>query len=111
MIIDFEHIEKKTLTGFKGGQGRLTMGAFSDEHVRIMELSLEPGSSIGLHTHAGNSEIIYILSGTGKVLYDGQYETLTPGSCRYCPEGHEHSLINDSQGPLRVFAVVPECGK
>ena len=75
------------------------------------ELTLEPGASIGLHTHQGNSEIIYILSGTGKVLYDGAYETLVPGACHYCPEEHEHSLINDGKDELRVFAVVPECGK
>lgn len=111
MILDFEHMEKKSLTDFKGGQGKLTMGGFSDEHVRVMELTLEPGASIGLHTHQGNSEIIYILSGTGKVLYDGAYETLVPGACHYCPEGHEHSLINDGEDELRVFAVVPECGK
>ena len=76
-----------------------------------VSLTLEPGASIGLHTHQGNSEIIYILSGTGKVLYDGAYETLVPGACHYCPEGHEHSLINDGKDELRVFAVVPECGK
>ena len=64
------------------------------------ELTLEPGASIGLHTHQGNSEIIYILSGTGKVLYDGAYETLVPGACHYCPEGHEHSLINDGKDEL-----------
>ena len=111
MILDFEHMEKKTLTDFKGGQGKLTMGGFSDEHVRVMELTLEPGASIGLHTHQGNSEIIYIRSGAGKVLYDGAYEALVPGACHYCPEGHEHSLINDGKDELRVFAVVPECGK
>ena len=71
---------------------------------------LAPGSSIGLHTHEGNSEMIYILSGTGKVLYDGEYEPLAPGDCHYCPMGHAHSLINDSNGDLVFFAVVPEHG-
>ena len=49
----------------------------------------------------------YVLSGTGRVLCDGVYEPLAAGSCHYCPKGHAHSLINDSQGALTFFAVVP----
>ena len=68
---------------------------------------LDPGSSIGYHTHGTSSEIIYILSGTGKVKYDGGEEPLEAGQCHYCPKGHSHSLINNSDGPLEFFAVVP----
>ena len=68
--------------------------------------NLEP--SIGLHTHDTSSEIIYILKGRGKVLYDGGYEEVEEGLCHYCPKGHEHSLINDSDEDLIFFAVVPE---
>ena len=63
---------------------------------------------IGLHTHDTSSEIIYILNGTGKVLYDGEYESVSEGLCHYCPKGHSHSLINDSKSNLVFFAVVPE---
>ena len=86
MLIEFDKMEETVLPKFQGG---------------------EPGCTIGLHTHGTSSEIIYILSGTGKVLYDGAYEPLTAGSCHYCPKGHAHSLINDSQGTLTFFAVVP----
>ena len=51
--------------------------------------------------------MIYILEGKGKVLYDGEYIPLTAGSCHYCPKGHSHSLINDSDALLTFFAVVP----
>ena len=81
---------------------------YTDGDNKIMRGKLEPGCSIGLHTHEGNSETIYILSGTGKVLYDGEYEPVSAGSCHYCPRGHAHSLINDSDGDLVFFAVVPE---
>ena len=81
---------------------------YTDGDNKIMRGKLEPGSSIGLHTHEGSSETIYILSGTGKVLYDGEYEPLSAGSCHYCPQGHAHSLMNDSEGDLIFLAVVPE---
>ena len=51
---------------------------------------------------------MFILEGKGKMLCDGRYEELSAGSCTYCPEGHEHSLINDSKGDLIFYAVVPE---
>mgnify|MGYP000196439956 CR=1 FL=1 len=58
----------------------------------------------------GSSEIVYVLSGTGKALYGGGEERLTPGDCHYCPEGHAHSLINDGTQTLEFFAVVPQHG-
>ena len=67
-----------------------------------------PGASIGLHTHETSSEVIYILEGEGKVLYDGAYEAVSAGSCHYCPKGHTHSLINDSEKDLYFLAVIPE---
>ncbi len=78
-----------------------------DENGKIFRARLEPGSTIGLHTHETSSEIIYILSGTGKVLYNGEYIPLKAGDCHYCPKGHAHSLMNDSGENLEFFAVVP----
>ena len=108
MKIMFDQMEEKILPRFKGGEGALRTRMHTDENNKIMRGTLAPGSSIGLHTHDTGSEIVYILSGRGKVLYDGEYETLAPGDCHYCPMGHSHSLINDSDGDLTFFAVVPE---
>ena len=108
MKIEFAKMEEKLLPNFKGGEKNLGMRMFDDGACKIMRGRLEPGASIGLHTHEGNSEIVFILEGKGKMLCDGRYEELSAGSCTYCPEGHEHSLINDSKGDLIFYAVVPE---
>ena len=81
---------------------------YTDELTKIMRGTLEPGASIGMHTHETNSEMIYILSGNGKVLYDNGEESLSAGDCHYCPKGHAHSLMNDGEENLVFFAVVPE---
>lgn len=107
MLIDFSTMEEQVMPGFLGGEGTFHTRMRVDGLGKIMRGRLEPGSSIGLHTHDTSSEIIYILAGTGKVLYDGEYEPLAAGSCHYCPKGHAHSLINDSDGNLEFFAVVP----
>ena len=108
MNIDFGSMNPDIKEDFKGGSGKLGMKASDDGNVRIMELMLEPGASIGMHTHEGDCEIVYILSGTGKAVYDGGEEKLEPGICHYCPEGHSHSIMNDGSSELRFFAVVPK---
>ena len=108
MIIDFDHLEETVIPHFRGGEKETRSRMYTDENNKIMRGKLEPGASIGLHVHEGNSEIIYILDGRGKVIDDGSAKELSAGMCHYCPMGHEHSLINDSDEDLIFFAVVPE---
>jgi len=108
MIIDFNQISETILPRFYNGEKEVAARIYKDEKNRILCGKLAPGASIGAHVHESSSEIIYILQGTGKVLYDGKYEEVRAGLCHYCPKGHEHSLINDSDEDLIFFAVVPE---
>ena len=109
MLIDFDAMEETVIPHFQGGEGALHAQMRVDELGKILRGTLEPGSTIGLHTHDTGSEVIYILSGKGKILYDDGCEPLEAGSCHYCPKGHTHSLINDSpEGDLCFFAVVSE---
>ena len=107
MLIDFSKIEEQATPHFLGGEGTFYARMRVDENGKIFRARLEPGSTIGLHTHDTSSEIIYILSGAGKVLYNGEYIPLKAGDCHYCPKGHAHSLMNDSGENLEFFAVVP----
>ena len=108
MLIDFSTIHEVKIPGFYGGEGVTAARMYADRHGKIMSGALEPGASIGLHAHEGSSEIVYILSGTGRALYDGGTERLATGVCHACPPGHTHSLINDGAEPLVFFAAVPE---
>ena len=108
MLINFDKIEETVIPKFRGGEKETRARMFVDSACKIMYGKLEPGASIGLHTHETNSEIIYVLEGRGKTLYDGSYEEVEAGLCHYCPKGHAHSLINDSDEDLIFFAVVPE---
>lgn len=107
MIIDFNQLPPEEYPAFKGGEKSLKAKMFFDGTNRILYGELIPGATIGLHTHEGNCEMIYILEGKGTVLMDGEYEDVSSGVCHYCPEGHSHSLINNSDAALKFFAVVP----
>lgn len=108
MVIDFSTMEEKRLHRFKGGEGVFIQKAYTDPLVKIMLDRLEPGSSIGMHTHETNSEMIYVVSGEAYFLYDDGSETVKAGQCHYCPKGHGHSMINRTDKDLVFFAVVPE---
>ncbi len=106
MIIKFNEIKEKVMPEFKGGIKNMTAKMYVDNLNKIMKGCLEPGASIGLHTHDNGCEVVFIISGKGKVLYDGEYITLNVGDCHYCPKGHEHSLINDSNNEDLIFYAV-----
>ncbi len=108
MNIDFEKTELSVIPNFKGGEKELAARMFFDGTNRIMKARLVPGASIGMHTHTGSCEVIFITSGHGSVIFDGEKTPVSEGMCHYCPEGHTHSLINDSDSDLEFLAVVPK---
>ena len=108
MLINFDNITEEALENFKGGEKQYNKKGFDDGRNKIMLGRLIPGASIGLHTHEGDSETIFFLSGSGKVIYDGTEERVSAGLCHYCPTGHEHTMINDGSEDLVFYAVVPK---
>ena len=107
MKLDFNAIPEQVIPRFKGGEKEIAARMFWDGSTRIMRARLDPGATIGLHRHEDNREIIYVLSGHGTAMCDGVPEPLGPGDCHFCPEGHEHQLVNDGAEPLVFLAVVP----
>ena len=96
------------MVNFNGGEKELLANMFVDDAGnKIFRGKLAPGASIGLHTHETSCEVIYVLKGKGIVLYNGEYEDVSEGLCHYCPKGHSHSLINNSDEDLIFLAVVP----
>ena len=110
MLIDFEEIPRTAIENFRGGEKTTFARMYNDERNRIMKVTLEVGASIGLHTHDTSSEIVFIVSGKGRMITNGEPEELRAGMCSYCPKGSEHTLINVGEDELILFAVVPQHG-
>ena len=97
MTLDFNAVEPTVVPHFKGGAGEAHVRtAVADGMGRILTLTLPAGSSIGLHTHTGNCEIIHVLSGCGVCHDDGMDVPLTAGMTHYL------SLIHISE-PTRPY--------
>lgn len=107
MIINFDNIAEKQIEGFKGGKGNFIMRMIDDGHVKIMRNKLPAGSKIGKHTHNSNCEIMFILKGSITFIYDGNRETASAGEIHYCPNGHVHEAINETDNDAEFLAIVP----
>ena len=108
MILDFASMAANTISGFKGGEGEAIVRKFDDPRMgAVVRITLPQGASIGLHTHSGNCEIVYVLSGNGQCIDDGAEYPISAGMCHYCPEGHTHSIRNTGGEPLELLGVLP----
>ncbi len=111
MIMNFDSIPLQHLPHFKGGEGEVLANMYTDAMGKIARLTLPVGASIGMHTHTGNAEIMYLLSGSGTLLEnDDAPKAVSAGMCCYCPQGQQHSLVNTGSEPLVLLAVIPELG-
>lgn len=108
MRIDFNEIREETVKEFGGGKGCLILRKTTKNRVTFIKAKLPAGSTTGMHKHMIDSETIYVLSGKGKTICDGETEMLSAGSVTFCPVGCSHCLINDGNEDLVFFAVIPE---
>ena len=107
-MINFSDIKATLMPNFKGGEGITAAQMVGDDKNKIMRITLEPGSSIGMHEHTDSCEVLYVIAGVGTAIMDGTEETLCAGDAHYCPKGHAHSLINRGTEDLIFFAVIPQ---
>lgn len=67
---------------------------------------LQPGCEVGEHTHHGNYEVYYILSGSGTYRSNGETMTVDAGTVTFTGDGESHFLRNDGDTPLEFLALV-----
>src|SRR6476661_8872892 len=60
------------------------------------------GRALPAHSHPAGEEIIYILNGHGRVLVDGEVETVKAGCAVLFPKGKVHILENLSDEEMKV---------
>lgn len=97
---------------FKDGKGAalfrsiLTQEEMGNAARAFCITTLPTGSSIGMHSHRGDSETFYILSGTALYNDNGNEITLGPGDSAHCPDGSSHAIRNAGTMPLRFIALI-----
>lgn len=100
------------LEHLKGGDGHLERYALLSPEEMLgagtvcARMVLQPGCEVGEHTHHGNYEVYYFLSGHGVYRSNGETTTVDAGTVTFTGDGESHALRNDGPEPLEFMAFV-----
>ena len=61
---------------------------------------MEPGASIGPHSHHGEEDFYYCISGSGIVVDNGVEHTFTPGTLQITRDGETQAIRNTGETEL-----------
>ena len=76
-------------------------------HGRMFaHMTLEPGRSIGFHSHEHETEFFYILKGEGLFNDNGTPVTVKAGDVCSTGYGTSHSMENVSDAPMEMIALI-----
>lgn len=68
--------------------------------------TLECGASVGFHTHEGESEAYYILSGEAEYNDNGVLRNIKAGDVTFTPSGEGHGIKNIGKEPLVFLPLI-----
>ena len=94
MIKNLHEVIPEVAEGVRGGQGTVTAHKLLD---------LFPGSaikSVGDHSHQGDEDFYYCLSGTGVVVDNGVEHPFTPGTLQITRSGESQAIRNTGETEL-----------
>ncbi|MDD4892145.1 MAG: cupin domain-containing protein [Phycisphaerae bacterium] len=86
---------------------RKTTAGFKYIHDNV----LEPGASIGAHTHHGDEELYVFLTGWGVMVIDGVPQDVQAGDVCLTRHGHSHDLTNSAAGPMHFLVITTQTGE
>jgi quercetin dioxygenase-like cupin family protein len=77
-----------------------------DERAELLSagiVTFPPGTDSIPHMHTVEEEVLYVVSGRGALVCDGQPHDLEPGSYVFIPPGVEHFVRVDRSEPITFF--------
>ena len=111
MIRRHSELVEEAKENIRGGQGRgrgvdLLKNGEMEGVIGMGRTTLEPGSTIGEHSHPNTEDLYLILEGRGTGILNGERFPVEPGDLFLVKAGGSHGLINDSSSPLTFLGVL-----
>jgi quercetin dioxygenase-like cupin family protein len=73
------------------------------KHLSMCVIQVEPGETVRpAHSHPNGEEVIYIVSGSGRVMVNGEVSAVREGSAVLFPQGEVHMLQNTGPTAMKV---------
>ena len=113
MITNYHGIVPEVAEGVRGGSGTVTahklLDLFPGSAIKSVGIvRLEPGASIGDHSHAGDEDLYFCLSGQGIVVDNGVEYPFTPGTLQIARSGDSQALKNTGETELVFLGALIE---
>ena len=75
------------------------------EHSQIVAMCLPAGEDIGLETHAGIDQLLFIVQGQAEAVVGEGQQSLDENDVVVVPAGTQHNITNVGDGELKLFTV------
>lgn len=73
------------------------------KHCSACVIRIAPGERVRpAHSHPNGEEVIYIVTGTGRVLVDGEVTAVRPGTTVLFPQAKVHMVHNTGPDEMKV---------
>lgn len=111
MIKRRESMTTELKPNLKGGKGTVScLNIFTQEELSKTRLfavtTVQPGDSIGEHSHTGEGEVYVVLDGSATIKDDGVEYIMHVGDAQYCTDGHSHAVYNHTDKPVSLLSIV-----
>jgi mannose-6-phosphate isomerase-like protein (cupin superfamily) len=105
MIKNVHEVIPEIAEGVRGGSGTVSahklLDLFPGSAIKSVGIvRLEPGASVGDHSHQGDEDFYYCISGTGVVVDNGVEYPFTPGTIQITRSGETQALRNTGETEL-----------
>ena len=105
MIKNVHDVIPEIAEGVRGGNGSVTahklLDLFPGSAIKSVGIvRLEPGASVGEHSHQDEDDFYYCISGTGVVVDNGSEHPFTPGTLQITRSGESQAIRNTGETEL-----------
>lgn len=111
MIIRAQERKQVLMHNARGGDGTVERLGYELETMpenakMFAEIRLEPGCSLGTHTHTGEYEIFFFKEGEITLNDNGTERKMYPGDFAICYDGECHGIANRTDAPAALCAAI-----
>ena len=105
MIKNVHEVIPEVAAAVRGGSGSVTahklLDLFPGSAIKSVGLvRLEPGASVGDHSHTGDEDFYFCISGTGIVVDNGVEHPFIPGTLQITRDGESQAIRNTGETEL-----------
>ncbi len=105
MISKVHTIVPEVAENVRGGIGTVSAHKLLDLYPgsslkSVALVRLEPGASVGPHSHHGEEDFYYCISGSGVVVDNGLEHPFTPGTLQITRSGESQAIRNTGETEL-----------